>query len=112
MPERSCAAGAWAASSIGAATRNAASAVPITHRPKLEEVTGNAPMGRLTADFRANRQGWAENGLFAPPPQERRSRRSDRRLKTSMWQHRDRNRPPPVTYLDSSARRRLQAEPR
>ena len=38
----------------------------------------------------ANRRGWAENGLFAPPPQERRSRRADVRLKTPMWQYRGR----------------------
>jgi hypothetical protein len=27
----------------------AASAVPVTHRAKLEEVTGDAPMGRVAA---------------------------------------------------------------
>ena len=45
------AAGAWAESAIGAATRKAASAVPRTHRARLEEVTGDAPMRRPTAGF-------------------------------------------------------------
>src|ERR1039457_60224 len=39
----------------------------------------------------ANRRVWAENGLFAPPPQERWPRHLSVRLKASMWQHRGHN---------------------
>ena len=60
----------------------------------------------------ANRRGWAENGLFAPPPQERQPRRPDLRLKAPMWQHRGRSGRRFITYSDNSARRRLRAEPR
>ncbi|MGB9317114.1 MAG: hypothetical protein WCB62_19120, partial [Pseudolabrys sp.] len=48
-----------------------ASALPAAQRPKLEEVTGGAPMKRLRR-IRSRTTGcYTENGLFAPPPQER-----------------------------------------
>ncbi|MGA7525806.1 MAG: hypothetical protein WBW11_01045, partial [Pseudolabrys sp.] len=51
--------------------RKAASALPAAQRPKLEEVTGGAPMKRLRR-IRSRTTGcYTENGLFAPPPQER-----------------------------------------
>jgi hypothetical protein len=40
------------------------------HRAKLKEITGDAPKRRQGRGMRANRQGCAENGLFAPNPQE------------------------------------------
>src|SRR6185437_554853 len=51
--------GACAASLIGAAVSNAASAVPMTHRYKIREITGNAPMRRMTA-------GCAQTALVEP----------------------------------------------
>src|ERR1700687_4898153 len=51
MPASSCAVGAWAASSIGAPAKNAASAVPAIPRARLEKVTGEAPIRRVGAAF-------------------------------------------------------------
>src|SRR5579864_7378472 len=49
IPAASATDGACAASLIGAAASNAPSAVPMTHRYKIREITGNAPMRRMTA---------------------------------------------------------------
>ena len=62
--------------------------------------------------FYANRRGWAENGLFAPPPQERQPRRSTAQIESpdvaASWPEFR----PVITYSDNSVRRRLRAEPK
>ena len=69
-PTASCAAGACAARLMGVAITKAASAAPEMHRAKVKDVTGNAPMRRLTYSARKPPR-LAKNGLFAPYPQER-----------------------------------------
>jgi hypothetical protein len=56
---------------MGAAIRKAASALPTVQRPKLETVTGDAPMKAVFADWREPPNVAPENGLFALQPQER-----------------------------------------
>ena len=58
-------------------------------------------------------EGWAENGLFAPHSQLRRSRTPVNRIKPPRCrQYRGRVQSPSITYSGSSARHRLRAEPR
>jgi hypothetical protein len=64
-----------AARGVAAAARKAASALPAMQRPKLERVKGSAPMKQLRRIRTRTTECYAENGLFAPPPQERPARR-------------------------------------
>ena len=115
MPERSCAVGVWADSSIGDADQKSGQArCRRTHRAKLEEVTGDAPMGR-------NRRGFAREPPRLRPRMAflRRPRKNGQRGALSLqvespdvaasW---PRDRVGPITYSDNSGRRRLPAEPR
>src|SRR5512135_1303052 len=78
-----------AASWNGAAARKAASALPAMQRPKLEDVTGDAPMRRLVADF-AQTANVAPRMAFL-----RRSRKNVSQVRTKitlnspMWRYRD-----------------------
>src|SRR6185295_10946111 len=100
-----------AARGVVAAARKAASALPATQRPKLERVTGSAPMKRLRRIRTRTTEGYAENGLFAPPPQERPRGATTASLTGRVWRYRDRL-GPKFTYSDSWAPHRPQVEPK
>ena len=77
------------------AARNVTCAVPATHRARLEEITGDAPMRREAAEFARAAEVEPRMAFLRRPRKNGPGGAQARSLKTSMWQHRGRNRPPP-----------------